>query len=390
VASAVVSLLVLLLASCATPRGLVEVERPGGISWVDDGSALMLSRAIDHSIAYYQRLPPGERFRYGALTYSPAELIASAELFRSEFLSAPDGEAFAARIAERFHVFESRREEGDNLFTGYYEPELTASGIPTGKLRTPLYALPSDMVRVRLERFGEGLPDRTLVGRVEAGELLPYFSRREIQAEHVLAEKARPIAYVDEVDLFFLQIQGSGQLRFPDGRVVKVGYAASNGHPYRSIGALLVRDNRLALEEVSLQRLRAYLAEHPEEARRVLFHNPSYVFFQEREDGPFGHIRVPLTPGRSLATDRTLFVPGGLAYLDSAVPLPGDPADLRPLRRFMLVQDTGGAIRGSGRGDVFWGAGAEAEWTAGHMKSAGRLFVLVARKAFLPAGVRTP
>jgi membrane-bound lytic murein transglycosylase A len=373
-----------LLAACAQPRGLVRLESPR-LEWQDDGSALRLSRAIDGSIAYYQRIPPETVFRYGPELYTPAELIASLELFRQEFLTAPDAGTFAQRIEERFLVFESIREDSPNLFTGYYEPELEASETATESLDTPIYALPQDMVKVRLDRFGGSLPPVTLVGRVVDGELVPYYTRREIQGAGALTERAEPIAYVNAVDLFFLQIQGSGVLRFPDGRRVKVGYAASNGHPYRSIGALLVRQEALPLEEVSLQSIRAWLSRNPEQRERILFANPSYVFFHIRDEGPLGNLRVELTPGRSLAADQRLLPAGSLAYVMTDAPLPDAPGATRAVRRFMLVQDTGGAIRGHGRGDLFWGAGPDAEWIAGHQKHAGRLLLLVARKEFLPA-----
>ena len=379
------ALLLLLLAACAQPRGLVLLRSPAELDWRDDGSALQLSRAIERSIDYYRRLPPGSVFRYGELAYTPQELVASLELFREEYLAAPDDSTLGRRIAERFHVFESLREEGDNLFTGYYEPELDASETPTAELDTPLYALPLDIVKVRLDKFGESLPSVTLMGRVVDGELVPYFTRREIQAGGALQARAEPIAYVNAIELFFLQIQGSGMLRFPDGRAVKVGYAASNGHPYRSIGAVLVRNDAMPLEAVSLQSIRAWLHEHPEQRQRVLFANPSYVFFRVRDEGPLGNLRVELTPGRSLAVDQRLIPAGGLAYVVTEAPQPGSTEQTQPVQRFMLAQDTGGAIRGHGRGDLFWGAGPDAEWIAGHQKHAGRLLLLVAKKEYLPA-----
>lgn len=381
-------LLGLALSSCAEGTGWVVMEDPGSISWTDDGGAKGLSRAISQSIAYYRGLPPKDRFQYGEHTYSPGEMIASLELFREEFYAARDDREFAARLSERFHIFESiSQKDRGNLFTGYYEPELEASDRPVGALKTPLYALPEDIVQVRLRRFGAKLPPLTLTGRVLDNELIPYYSRREIQGGGALGKNGSPIAYVNEVDLFFLQIQGSGTLRYRDGRRVKIGYVASNGHPYRSIGALLVRQGEMELEEVSLQSIRAYLAAHPRRARQVLFANPSYVFFQIREDGPLGNIQVPLTPGRSLALDRHIFPKGGLAYVTTMVPAPFSQGELRPLSRFMLVQDTGGAIRGHGRGDLFFGAGKEAEWQAGNQKHAGRLLLLVAKKEYLNRAV---
>lgn len=373
-------------ASCAGPTGWVKMEYPLEISWRDDGSALRLSNAIAGSIGYFKRLPPETQFRYDTLTYSPSEMIQSLELFRDLYVSAQERDAFEEALAEKFHVFESVRgqEPEDNLFTGYYEPELEASDQPTGYLNAPLFALPGDMVRAQLDRFSDALPRRTLVGRVVNGELIPYYTREEIQQGGALAKLAEPIAYVNEIDLFFLQIQGSGVLRYSDDRRVKVGYAASNGHPYRSIGGILLRDNLLTQEEMSMQSIRTYLSRNPGQARELLFANPSYVFFQVREAGPFGNIGVALTPGRSLALDKNLFPKGGLAYVDTEISDPDALGENYPWQRFMLVQDTGGAIQGHGRGDLFLGAGKRAEWQAGHQKHPGRLFLLVAKKEFLP------
>ena len=374
------------------PNGFTRVESPGTMNWFDDGNKKSLLRAVDHSIDYYSRLTSSDTFKYGKLVYTPREMMASMELFRQEFLTAASPLALSARIAERFHIFESVSEGGTkaNLFTGYYEPEHPASRKRRGNLKTPLYAYPRDMVKIRLEPFGKTLPPITLTGRLEKGELVPYFSRREIQEENALANKAKVIAYMDEVDLFFLQIQGSGMLRFRNGKKIKVGYASGNGHPYESIGALMVRKNYLELDTVSLQSIRAYLAANPERVRDILYYNPSYVFFQVQKNGPLGNIRVPLTAGRSMAADWELIPKGGLAHVSTTSTVPFHSKKTIPLRRFMVVQDTGGAIRGQGRVDLFWGNGKEAEWRAGHQKFPGRVFYLVAKKEYLGNAAKIP
>ena len=239
------------------------------------------------------------------------------------------------------------------------------------------------MVKIRLEQFSKNLPPFTLTGRVEKGELVPYFTRKEIQGKNALARRAKVIAYMNVVDLFFLQIQGSGILRFRNGRKIKVGYAGGNGHPYQSIGALMVRRNHLELDDVSLQTIRAFLAAHPKKVREILYSNPSYVFFRIEKKGPLGNIRVPLTPGRSIAADWTLIPKGGLAHVTTTSTVPFNSKKTKPLSRFMVVQDTGGAIKGHGRVDLFWGNGKKAEWKAGHQKNPGRVFYLVAKKKFL-------
>jgi membrane-bound lytic murein transglycosylase A len=377
------------VSSCAAlfaPRtGLLPVPSSAAPAWSDDGERLALDAAIDQSIRYYSQLPPETEFAYGELRYKPEELIRSLQLFRS----LPDDPARRReRLARDFLSFESVAPGGNSLFTGYYEPEIEGSHAPVPGLEMPLLGRPEDLVEVHLERFGKDLPRKRIMGRVEGRELLPYPDRADIQDRRALEGQTRVIAYVNEVDLFFLQIQGSGVIRFQDGGSLQVGYDGTNGHPYRSVGAELIRRNALTREQVTLQSIRDWIREHPDEARALLFTNPSYIFFREAAEGPLGNIQVPLTPGRSLATDDTLLPKGGLAYVETELPDPAPrpengSAHTTPLRRFFLIQDTGGAIRGHGRADIFWGRGAEAEWRAGHLKHPGRLLLLVARKEAL-------
>ncbi len=372
-----------LLFSCAAPRGFVPISEPGALEWTDDAGKESLETAIAHSISYYRRLPAGTVFRYGQLSYSPEEMARSHRLFLRLWRGTPDSERLAQRLQADFHVFESVAPTGSNLFTGYFEPFIEGKETPQPGFDTPIYPAPDDLIKIPLSPFGQELPSRTLIGRVENGRVVPYFSRREIQEGHRLEGRVRPLAYVNEVDLFFLQIQGSGVVRLPGGRERRVNYAVGNGHPYRSIGAHLIRQGVLTREEVSMQSIRSHLADNPEKVRPLLFTNPSYTFFSPGEEGPLGNIRVPLTPGRSLALDHRLFPRGGLAYISSEAVKRGAAPDGHPLRRFMVVQDTGGVIRGHGRADIFWGNGKEAELTAGHMKQPGRLFLLVASKEAL-------
>ncbi len=373
----------------AAPAGAGPGSATPRPDWRDDGTSDSLALAVTQSLNYYRTLPPDTPFPIGGLTYTAAEMAGSLELFLALRLGAPDPDAFAAQVRQKFLVYESIAESGDNLFTGYYEPRIPGSLRPTAELAAPLYARPGDLVELALEDFGKDLPKRKVVGRVQDGRLVPYYSREEIQQGGALQGRAEPIAYVNEVDLFFLQIQGSGQVVLPDGRTLAVGYEASNGQPYRALGAELIRRNLMTREEVNLDSLRRYLAAHKELTTMLLNTNPSYVFFRKLGDqrGPLGSLSVPLTPGRSLAVDRGLLPAGALAYVMTTVPVPNDPGQVRELRRFMLIQDTGGAIRGHGRGDLFWGEGADAEWIAGHAKQPGRLFLLLARKDALPPPV---
>lgn len=375
--------LVMALSACTTPRGLVPVEAPEARTWQDDGAFEPLATAIERSIGYYERLPPDTVFHYGALRYSPREMIASLELFLRIWRTSADAAERNARIAASFEVFESIARDGDNLFTGYYEPIVRGSHMPAGPLDTPLLARPASMVEVDLSLFGDDLPRRRLVGRLEDGRLRPFYSRQEIHEHKAVDDIATPIAYVDKVDLFFLQIQGSGVVEFPDGERIKVNFNGSNGHPYRSIGAVLVQRDIMAREEVTMQSIRDYLARHPDAVLPVLYENPSYTFFRVVDEGPLGNISVPLTPERSIALDHRLFPKGGLAYVELNVPRADDPQATRPFRRFMVVQDTGGAIRGHGRADIFFGQGDAAETVAGRLRHPGRLWLLVAKKSVL-------
>ena len=372
-----------LLAGCSTQKGLFQVSAPTTRQLMDDGAREELLNAVDQSIRYYLRVPESAEYKFGEEKYSVDEMIGSMLLFRALVLTVPDEATLANALSERFTFFESVREDGPNLFTGYYEPVIPGSEKPQGNLKTPLLGRPKNMVELNLQDFDKELPSRKLVGRIEGSRLVPFYNRAEILDGNALNGKAQVLAYVDEVDLFFLQIQGSGTVEFSEGRRLKVGYESGNGHAYRSLGAEMIRKEILSREEVTMQSIRAYLAENPDKVRNLLNTNPSYVFFRELPSAAVGHIGVPLTAGRSLALDRRLFPPGALALVSTDVPKPFEPGVMVPFRRFMLVQDTGGAIRGHGRGDLFWGEGKDAEWIAGHLKNEGRLFLLVAKKKYL-------
>ena len=271
--------------------------------------------------------------------------------------------------------------EAEGLFTGYYEPLLMGARAPDERFRFPLHRRPADLVTVELARFDAELEGRRLVGRVVEGRLLPYPDRAEIDRGTLAGQGAELLWVDDPIAKFFLQIQGSGQVELPDGSRVRVGYAEQNGHPYRAIGRDLVEMGAIPRAQVSMQAIRDWLRAHPEQAQEVMAKNRSYVFFQElpelaAADGPLGAQNVPLTPGRSLAVDRRFLPLGVPIWLETTAPMPTGTV---PFNRLVVAQDTGGAIRGPVRGDVFWGAGDEAEHAAGHMQSRGRYFVLVPR-----------
>ncbi len=268
--------------------------------------------------------------------------------------------------------------EPEGLFTGYYVPDLRGSKTADARHRVPLHRVPDDLVTADLGLFSGELAGRTIVGRVEKNRFVPYAERAEIAAG-ALAGRDLEIVYVDDpIDAFFLHIQGSGRVVLEGGGTLNVGYAGVNGRPYVAIGRELVARGAMPKEEVTMQSIRAWLAAHPGEAEQIMAANPSYVFFRVIE-GPFpiGGQGVALTPERSLAVDRRFIAYGVPLWLETE---PG-PQGGAPLARLMVAQDTGGAIKGPVRGDVFWGFGQEAGELAGRMKDRGRYYLLLPKSA---------
>ena len=220
-----------------------------------------------------------------------------------------------------------------------------------------------------------------LRGRLEGRRVVPYWSRAEID-DGSAKLPAPVIAWVaDPVDLFFLQVQGSGQIVLDDGERIRVGYADQNGYPYRSVGRYLVERGELTVDQASMDSIKAWAAANPGKLREALDYNSSYVFFREVADprGPFGSLGVPLVPEYSVAVDRRFVPLGAPVYLATT-----QPVTQQPLDRLMAAHDTGGAIRGAIRADFFWGAGADAGATAGRMREQGKLWLLWPRGAPLP------
>jgi membrane-bound lytic murein transglycosylase A len=268
------------------------------------------------------------------------------------------------------------------LFTGYYEAEAEGSLKVGGRYQTPLLKRPSDLVTVDLGAFRDALKGQRIAGRVVEGRLAPYAGRAEIERG---TPDLRPLAFVwlaNPVDAFFLHIQGSGRVRLAEGGTLRVGYDGQNGHPYTPIGRVLRNMGALDKDHISMQTIRAWLAAHPEEGRRVMEENASYIFFKALpiEDpalGPLGAQEVSLTPGRSLAVDRKFHALGVPMWLDTSLPTDDAGTPGPAFRRLMIAQDAGGAIRGPVRGDVFFGFGEEPARLAGWMKQQGRLYVLL-------------
>lgn len=297
-------------------------------------------------------------------------------------VSSHDRQALEKWLRSYFRVWSVHYRKDDSLtdqgfFTGYYEASLRGALKEGGPYRYPLYGKPVDMVTVSLQAFDPSLEQKSLVGRVEGGHLKPYYDRKAIE-EGALAETSEPILWSDDpVDVFFLHIQGSGQVELPSGERIRVGYAANNGRPFYAIGRALINEGRITRQQASMQSIRDWLRQNPGDAKALMQRNERYIFFRRIEDdGPIGALSVPLTPARSLAVDPAYIPLGVPLWLETSYPASAGKS-WNPLNRLVVAQDTGHAIKGPVRGDFFWGAGEEALAIAGGMKQEGRYFLLL-------------
>ncbi len=289
----------------------------------------------------------------------------------------PDNQALHAFFESAFTPFHVFNPDGTSLglITGYYEPKLSGSRVKTARFRYPLYAEPDDLLDIELADVYPELKGLRLRGRLDGRRVVPYYSRAEIDGG---SGEQHALFWVDnEVDLFFLQIQGSGRIELPDGQMVKVGYADQNGRPYVSVGKKLVEMGELTLDQASMQGIKQWGEKNRGKLQALLEQNPSYVFFRILPGGlsaPLGALGVPLTDAYSLAIDPHTIPLGFPVFLSTTY-----PNQAEPLNRLMLAQDTGGAIRGAVRADFFWGFGEEAAAEAGRMKQKGQMWVLFPR-----------
>ncbi|WP_051327825.1 murein transglycosylase A [Desulfatirhabdium butyrativorans] len=370
----------------------------------DDESRSGLLEAIDASLGVLSKMPDQATQSFGKDTYTVSWIRNSLAVFRKFLESAPTAEAIDRFVQAHYRVYRSAGSDGEGrvLFTGYYEPEIDGCLLPQPGCETPVYGVPADLVRIDLGAFSTRFSGEKIVGRVIGHTVVPYWERRDIENPAVFRSEVDVLAWVrDPVAFFFLQVQGSGKIRLPSGERISIHYAASNGRPYRSIGKLMLDEGIFAAGEVSMQGIRRYLQDHPERVPEILQANPSYVFFEKVPAGPLGSLGVPLTACRSIALDHRIFPKGGLAYIRTRKPARNPAADHPasdgkmspdwiPFGRFVLVQDTGGAITGPGRADLFCGSGPEAEWVAGHLQHPGELFFLVLKPSGSEAAAPGP
>ncbi|WP_235606788.1 murein transglycosylase A [Syntrophotalea acetylenivorans] len=294
-------------------------------------------------------------------------------------VNATDEEAVRRFFETRFVPHRVNNSDGTDrgVITGYYVPDLQGSRTPDESYRYPVLAVPDDLLIVELGALYPDLKGRRLRGRLEGRKVVPYWSRAEIDTGQAPVEGKELFWVKDPVDLFFLHIQGSGRISTEDGERVMVNYADQNGHPYRSIGRLLLESGAMTRDQMSAQNIKAWGRRNPDKVMKLLGENPSYVFFRSAEQdltSPPGALGYPLTPERSLAVDPTTIPLGAPVFIATTW-----PNSQSPLHRLMVAQDTGGAIKGAVRADFFWGLGNEAGAKAGRMKQDGRLWVLLPR-----------
>jgi membrane-bound lytic murein transglycosylase A len=350
----------------------------------DDEPAQSLLDAIDLSLEKFAAMNCTGMLRFGTDAVPVERLVESMKDFRTKLAEMGLSEDFFRYIRENFIFFSSTAPQV--VFTGYYEPLLRGSRQESRQFPYPLYCRPDDLVTVDLKQYyfykeQNTLPNQ-IKGRVDGdNHLVPYLSREEIDFKGKLAGRGLEIIWIDcLVDIFFLHIQGSGIVQLEDGSQIFVGYADQNGHPFRSLGRFMLEKQLIGRSQLSMQGMKSFLKDHPEAIPEALTSNPSYIFFQINQQRATGTFGSRLTPWRSIATDPRLFPLGALAFIECEKPVFDENKRIsgwEKFGRFVMNQDTGGAIRGADRADLFTGYGELSELVAGNMKQKGRLFFLL-------------
>lgn len=368
------------LASSPAPlqmRPLTEIPTNAGLDtalWGPGNDRQRLLRSIDESLRYLRT--PKAKADYAAYTaegqagaqFGPdlhQRMIRSLQRFRHLVRHSASSQELHAAVRREFNFYQSVGHDGMGTvsFTGYYEPTYPASAVPTSDYRYPLFRRPPD--------FGQWPEPHPTRADIEGADGQGWHQGKLQGLELVWLR--------DRMEAFLIQVQGSAQLRLTNGQIMTVGYAGKTNHPYTSIGQELIKDGKIAREELTLPRLMAYFEAHPEELDNYIPRNKSFVFFANTAGSPAsGSISVPVTPERSIATDKSLMPPAGLAIIDTALPFKSNQTwEQRPVSRFVLDQDTGSAIRGPGRVDIFMGTGDTAKARAGLINTPGQLYYLL-------------
>lgn len=388
------AIIILLIIGGCYPLVKKEVEEPAKAltkvkyfwpKFQDDMDIDSLSLAIESDLQYLNQLKDDTLFTYGPDKFPAEHVRESLKTFLSIFKQSSDSKKFNQYLRKKFYLYKAAGFWGSKkvLFTGYFEPIFDGSLERDSMHRYPIYRRPDNLLTIHLGLFRPALSGQRIMARIQGNSLVPYYTRKDIMERKILEKKNLEIAWLkDPLDVAILQIQGSGMIKLPTGEIIRAGYSASNGHPYKSIGRYMIDNGYITADNLSLQTIRSYIKQNPDIKDEILNYNPSYVFFRLLESGPLGNIGVPLTPGRSLAVDDRLFPKGALVYIRCQKPIMGKDGNITgwvPFSRFLLNQDTGGVIKGTGRADIFWGSDPYAELAAGNLKHNGEMYFLVKR-----------
>ena len=344
----------------ATPEKvfpLTYVKPPQEYGDIDRKS---LRQAIISNLSYLEGIDKGTEFNYGGKVVQTDEIISTQKTLLQVVDTVESKEMLGFIMEHMFEWYKASGVDGKGtvVFTGYYIPEVEGSLSPSDRYRYPLYRPPEDLKKD-----------------------VQYYTREEIDGRRILEGKGLAVAWLaDPVEAYFLHIQGSGIIRMPDGSKIGVHYAGNNGHSYVSIGRIMIDQGIIRPEDGSLQGLKRYFHDHADNINGILYQNPRYIFFKIDNAPATGSLRVPLTPGHSIATDPLLFPRGGLSFIRTVSPEvdpSGRVTGWKDVKRFVVNQDEGGAIKGPGRVDLFWGEGSEAGLTAGSMKEKGELYFII-------------
>lgn len=370
--------LTLLLAACSAAPSQVTSPAP---QLNDDLESADLSRAVKASLTYLRTRPAGAVVNLGDKKIPVPRLINTLSTFQDLLAQNLSASELDRAVRQQFILLRPDGKQGftpeqDMLVTAYFQPVYAGSLTRNPPYLYPLYRLPPDLVVRKVPGTG-----KQRVGRFEGKQFVPYWTRQEIETGKTAAG-SELVWLKDPMDVFFLQVQGSGLIRLPNGQLRPVRYAGKNGRPYQSIGKYMVQTGRMTLAEASMEAIRTYMTDHPKQLQQILFTNPSYIFFKWAETaGAVGNLGQQLTPARSIAVDQDTCPAGGLAFLRTREPMirSGKIIGWQPVHRFVLAQDTGSAIKGPGRVDLFQGTGKAAGLAAGIMKEAGSLYFLLLR-----------
>ena len=355
----------------AVPKSSFYPVVAADIDFTDDLDPASLELAIQRSINYYENAGRNKVYRVANRVISAQQLKDTITAFRAILCKTENNADLSKKIAAEFNVYRIAGigDSGNALFTGYYEPLLEGCLKRTEKYKYPLYRVPPDLIK-----------KENKVGRMKDGKFIPYYSRREIDVDRVLQERNLEFVWVaDPVELFSLQIQGSGKIKLEDGTLLTVGYAQDNGRPFHSITKFMLDKGKINSSEATY-RYSFLKGKNEQEIYDILSYNERYTFFRLLDKDPEGSLGEPVTPGRSIATDPDYFPEGALAFIRLRKPVfdtEGKVKERVNFSRFVLSQDKGSAIKGAGRVDLFCGFGANAETTAGTLKENGELYLLL-------------